>query len=107
MHVLIRAPMPSSAAPRSEPRRSPAAFATTRWSVVLHASQPNAPESHVALTRLCQSYWFPLYAHVRRSGYDRHDAEDLTQGFFARMLERDLLARADPGRGRFRSFVLT
>lgn len=60
-----------------------------------------------ALARLCQIYWFPLYAQVRRRGYSAHDAQDLTQEFFARLLANDTLALADPKRGRFRSFVLT
>lgn len=98
--------MPSSAAPAA-PRRSPAEFATTHWSVVLHAQRRDAPEAQAALAHLCQGYWFPLYAHVRRLGYGVHDAQDLTQAFFARMLERELFSRADPARGRFRSFVLT
>ncbi|MES2694695.1 MAG: sigma-70 family RNA polymerase sigma factor [Verrucomicrobiota bacterium] len=94
-------------APR--PLRQPAGFATTRWSVVLHAgragSQPGS--AHEALARLCRTYWFPLYAHVRRRGFSSHDAEDLTQAFFARLLARQSIAQADPTRGRFRAFILT
>src|SRR5437868_4015696 len=102
---------PSSAEPAesARPLRRPARFATTRWSVVLHAgragSQPTLARE--ALARLCRTYWFPLYAHVRRRGFSAHDAEDLTQGFFARLLHRHSIAQADPNRGRFRSFILT
>lgn len=94
-------PPPDSAAPR--PR---AQFATTHWSVVLRAGRADAPEAGEALARLCQTYWYPLYVQVRRRGHNAHDAQDLTQGFFARLLEGDLIARADPARGRFRSLVL-
>lgn len=82
-------------------------FATTRWSVVLRAGAGHDTNAGDALARLCESYWFPLYAHVRRRGYSAHDAQDLTQAFFARLLQQGLLSRADPARGRFRSFVLT
>src|SRR5437868_3725397 len=90
-------------------RREAARFATTRWSVVLHAGRAgaNAEAAHAALARLCRTYWFPLYAHVRRRGFGAHDAEDLTQDFFARLLARQSIAQADPARGRFRSFILT
>src|SRR3954466_15053456 len=90
-------------------RREAARFATTRWSVVLHAGRAGAnPEAaHAALTRLCRTYWFPLYAHVRRRGFGAHDAEDLTQAFFAQLLARGSIAHADPVRGRFRAFILT
>jgi RNA polymerase sigma-70 factor (ECF subfamily) len=84
-------------------------FATTRWSVVLHAGRPASRGSSArdALARLCRTYWFPLYAHVRRRGFSPHDAEDLTQEFFARLLARQSIAQADPTRGRFRAFILT
>lgn len=96
---------PSSAA-GSAPR-PPAQFATTHWSMVLRAGRNDTAGAVEALARLCQVYWFPLYAQVRRRGYSAHDAQDLTQGFFARLLANDTLAHADPARGRFRSFVLT
>jgi RNA polymerase sigma factor (sigma-70 family) len=67
----------------------------------------NATGAVEALARLCKIYWYPLYVQVRRRGYNAHDAQDLTQGFFARLLAHDTIARADPARGRFRSFVLT
>ena len=85
----------------------PAVFATTHWSVVLTAGQNDVPQAQDALEKLCQTYWYPLYAYVRRRGYARADAEDLTQAFFAWLLERDWLGGADQQRGRFRSFLLT
>ena len=81
-------------------------FATTRWSLVAAAQDPAAPESRQALADLCAAYWYPVYAYVRRRGYDHHKAQDLTQGFFARLLEKNDLAAADRTRGRFRSFLL-
>jgi DNA-directed RNA polymerase specialized sigma24 family protein len=81
-------------------------FATTHWSVVLRAGQPGMPGVHEALERLCLLYWYPIYAYVRRRGYAPEDAQDLTQEFFAHMLERNVVARADPHKGRFRSFLL-
>ncbi|MEO6569789.1 MAG: sigma factor [Opitutaceae bacterium] len=87
--------------------RLPARFATTHWSMVLRAGRHDTAGAGEALARLCQIYWYPLYAQVRRRGYSAHDAQDLTQSFFARLLAHDTLARADPQRGRFRSFVLT
>ena len=82
-------------------------FATTHWSVVLAAAKSSSPHCQQALGTLCQTYWFPLYAYLRRQGYDTHQAEDYTQAFFARMLERHDLRLADPKRGRFRSFLLS
>lgn len=82
-------------------------FNTTHWSVVLTAGQAGVPGSSEALEQLCRSYWYPLYAYVRRRGYSPEDAQDGTQSFFARLLEGDLLQRASPARGRFRSFLLT
>jgi RNA polymerase sigma-70 factor (ECF subfamily) len=81
-------------------------FATTRWSLVLRAGQGDSPQATAALEDLCRAYWYPLYAFVRRSGYGAEDARDLTQAFFARLLEKQWLADADPARGRFRSFLL-
>jgi len=82
-------------------------FATTHWSIVLTAGQVDAPRAQNALEKLCQTYWHPLYAYARRRGYSPDDAKDLTQGFFAWVLERNWVARADQQRGRFRSFLLT
>jgi DNA-directed RNA polymerase specialized sigma24 family protein len=82
-------------------------FATTHWSVVLQAGAGDSPAAQPALERLCQTYWLPLYAYVRRRGYSPEDAQDLTQEFFARLLQRRWLASADPHRGRFRAVLLT
>jgi RNA polymerase sigma-70 factor (ECF subfamily) len=82
-------------------------FATTRWSVVLAAGRSNTTHARAALEKLCRIYWYPLYAYVRRRGHSPEDAQDLTQEFFAQLLERQSLAKADSNRGRFRSFLLT
>ena len=78
----------------------------TQWTAVLAAGSRPSPESAAALERLCTLYWYPLYAFVRRSGYSPPDAEDLTQEFFARLLEHNWISAADPQKGRFRSFLL-
>lgn len=83
-----------------------ARFVTTHWSVVLVAGRTDSTRAANALARLCQTYWFPLYAYIRRRGVSPADAQDLTQEFFAQLLERHALASADPNRGRFRSFLL-
>ena len=83
------------------------AFATTRWSLVLAAGAAPSERADRALGELCADYWHPLYAYLRRRGYDADDACDLAQAFFARLLEQRSLAAADPVRGRFRSFLLT
>ena len=77
-------------------------FSATRWSVVLAA----AGDAQDALATLCRAYWYPLYAFLRRQGLSTHDAEDVTQGFFAHLLERDALAKVDRAKGRFRTFLL-
>jgi RNA polymerase sigma factor (sigma-70 family) len=81
-------------------------FATTHWSVVLAAADADSPRAKGALERLCRTYWYPLYAYVRRRGYSHEDAQDLTQGFLVQLLERHSFARADASKGRFRSFLL-
>lgn len=81
-------------------------FCTTRWSVVLHAQDGNAQDARSALETLCRAYWPPLYAYARRHGHSAHDAEDLTQGFFARLLEKDHLRAVQREKGRFRQFML-
>jgi RNA polymerase sigma factor (sigma-70 family) len=81
-------------------------FATTRWSVVLEAAQGRSGDSSEALAMLCQTYWYPLYAFVRRQGHRPDEAEDLTQEFFARLMEKKYLAEVGPEKGRFRSFLL-
>ena len=82
-------------------------FATTPWSVVLAAGRTEQAAAAAALEQLCHEYWFPIYAFIRRKGHDAHQAEDLTQGFFSRLLEKNWLEAADPDRGRFRTFLLT
>jgi RNA polymerase sigma-70 factor (ECF subfamily) len=82
-------------------------FATTNWSVVLTAAQGESTGAHEALSQICRSYWYPLYAYVRRRGHAAHDAQDLTQAFFLRLLERNWVDAADRERGRFRTFLLT
>jgi RNA polymerase sigma factor (sigma-70 family) len=96
--------------PPEEPDRSGSRtgrFHTTCWDDVLAARGPDGPEAREALAELCRAYWYPLYAYVRRKGYPREQAEDLTQGFFSDGLARNFLRAADPHRGRFRSFLLT
>ncbi len=82
-------------------------FATTRWSVLLAAKSQNSPEAAAALEQLCQTYWYPVYAQVRRRGHSPEESEDLTQAFFASLLEREWFALAQRNRGRFRSFLLS
>jgi RNA polymerase sigma-70 factor (ECF subfamily) len=82
-------------------------FPTTRWSLVVAAGNPHRKEARAALVYLCETYWFPLYAYLRRRGYRADHAQDLTQEFLIRVLEGRYLDRADSGRGRFRSFILT
>ena len=81
-------------------------FATTRWSLVLDASSELTPGGRQALATLCEVYWYPLYAYLRRQGHRAEDAQDLTQGFFAYLLDKHSLHRVDRTRGRFRSFLL-
>jgi RNA polymerase sigma-70 factor (ECF subfamily) len=81
-------------------------FQTTHWSLVLAARDRAAPQARAALADLCAAYWYPLYAFVRRKGHDPERAADLTQEFFARLLEKDYLRSVDPAKGRFRSFLL-
>ncbi len=90
----------------SEPQAPGGVFATTHWSVVLAAGQQDTPQSAAALEQLCRTYWYPLYVYVRRRGYGPEDAEDLTQQFFAVLLQHEYFRLADPRRGRFRTFLL-
>lgn len=85
----------------------PREFVTTHWSVVLLAGEAESAEATAALEHLCRLYWYPLYACVRRQGHTAEDAQDLTQAFFARLLQKNYLQRADRERGRFRTFLLT
>src|SRR5229473_8512758 len=82
-------------------------FPTTRWTLVIAASDPQRKEARYALVSLCEAYWYPLYAYVRRRGYPADRAQDLTQEFFTRVVEGRYLDRADPEKGRFRAFILT
>ncbi len=91
--------------PSNDPSPSPI-FVTTRWSVVLAAQDEISTRADVALETLCRTYWYPIYAYVRRSGCEAHDAQDLTQEFFARLLARKWLQAAVRERGRFRTFLL-
>src|SRR6267378_1593560 len=83
-----------------------ATFGTTHWSVVLAVGQNDREKAHAALAQLCAAYWYPLYVFARRQGYDATETEDLTQEFFARLLQSNDLAEVSPERGRFRSFLL-
>jgi len=92
--------------PEDRPFSERPAFATTCWSEVRRAALLSGGASE-SLERLCSTYWFPLYAFLRRSGHDPDDAQDYVQSFFADLLSRDSLQAADPSRGRFRTFLLT
>ena len=85
----------------------PSQFPTTRWTLVVAAGDPHRKEARSALVSLCENYWYPLYAYLRRRGYPADQAQDLTQEFFIRVLEGRYLDRADPEKGRFRAFLLT
>ena len=82
-------------------------FTTTRWTLVLAAKRRHDPGGPEAFARLCERYYEPLYSYLRRRGESVEDAQDLTQGFIARLLEKDVLRHADPARGKFRAFLLT
>jgi len=82
-------------------------FATTHWSVILAAGNQSSPDYTRALSTLCETYWLPIYAYLRRRGYNRQQAEDYTQSFFAGLLERQSIGKADREKGKFRSFLLT
>lgn len=86
----------------AEPHR----FHTTRWSLVAQASGPSGEAERTALDELLRAYWYPLYAFSRRSGHSEHDAQDLVQGFFTTLLEKDYVGDADQERGRFRTFLI-
>jgi len=89
----------------SEPARQ-SCFVTTHWSVVAAAGAGDSAQARAALEKLCSTYWYPLYAFVRRLGHNAHDAEDVVQSFFTACLENNYLAAADEEKGRFRSFLL-
>src|SRR5262245_28585690 len=81
-------------------------FTTTHWSVVLAAGHDSSPGAQEALEKLCRTYWYPLYAYVRQRGHTPQDAQDLTQEFFLRLLDKHYLADVDPSKGKFRSFLM-
>src|SRR5690242_17833382 len=82
-------------------------FATTHWSVVLTAGDSDLALAANALEQLCSKYWYPVYAFIRHRAFNAHDAEDLTQAFFAHLLEKAAIKHADPQKGKFRTFLLT
>jgi DNA-directed RNA polymerase specialized sigma24 family protein len=86
--------------------RGPDYFSTTHWSLIVMAGDRQSPRARQALEALCRRYWFPLYAYVRRAGVGRHEAQDLTQEFFGRFLDKEYLSDVDRQRGRFRAFLL-
>ncbi len=81
-------------------------FRTTHWSMVLAAGDAGSPEASTALEKLCRVYWYPLYSFIRQHGHAEHEAQDLTQEFFFRLLDGDALRTVHPGKGKFRSFLL-
>ena len=97
--------MPPPAPSRDRPTSAGAQFAATQWSLVL-ATRRDSAERPEALQRLCRAYWLPIYSYIRRRGQTPADAEDLTQGFFASLLEGDFLERSDPAKGRFRGYLV-
>ena len=96
--------MPENSTRLSGPPRD--YFATTRWTVVLAAGDRSAPEADIALEELCRTYWYPLYAYIRRHGHSKEDAEDLAQSFFARFLQKNYLEKLRSEYGKFRAFLL-
>jgi RNA polymerase sigma factor (sigma-70 family) len=98
--------MSTSQANSDPPPGASSRFATTHWTVVVAARDGDDDRARAALAELCRMYWYPLYAFVRRKGHRADEAQDLTQEFFARLLEKDFLAVIDRGKGKFRSFLL-
>jgi RNA polymerase sigma-70 factor (ECF subfamily) len=98
--------MSATDADQGPPHADTGWFATTHWSVIRAAGQIGTSEAEAALEKLCRAYWYPLYAFVRRRGYNEHDASDVTQGFFEHLFEHDTLNRVGREKGRFRSFLL-
>lgn len=103
----VNTTVPTTPASEAGAEARGAVFVTTQWSVVLAASRSDTTKAQAALEKLCLAYWYPLYAYVRRRGHPAPDAQDLTQAFFARLLERHWVSAADRERGRFRTFLLT
>src|SRR5262249_30332802 len=104
---ITRAAMADTNIPdnESESGQSPQ-FKQTHWSLVRRAAGLDSSESREALEALCRTYWFPIYAFIRRQGHSPHDAQDLPQEFFVRLIEGQSIARADPQLGKFRTFLL-
>ena len=100
----VNSAQPAERGPDPKPEAS--CFVTTRWTVVLAAGQPGLPQAAQALEELCATYWYPLYAYVRRQGQSKEDAEDLVQGFFTRFLDKNYLAGLSHEKGKFRAFLL-
>jgi RNA polymerase sigma-70 factor (ECF subfamily) len=96
----------TSSAPGSESHPGPGRFQTTHWSLVVAAGDPASPRAREALAALCSVYWYPVYAYVRRQGFGVDQAQDLTQEFFSRLLEKEFLAQVRPDKGKFRAFLL-
>lgn len=92
--------------PIANTSRANGIFATTHWTAVLTAGRGHSPQADGALEELCRTYWYPLYAYIRRQGHSREDAQDLTQGFFAGLLEKNYLESVSSDKGKFRSFLL-
>lgn len=92
--------------PRDEAASSPQWFRTTHWSLVSLAGDADSPQATAALEKLCRTYWLPIYSYIRRQGYGPHDAQDLAQGFFARLLRLDSLSAVGQAKGKFRTFLL-
>jgi RNA polymerase sigma factor (sigma-70 family) len=105
----LNSSQPTTDHPDTPPERAvrQAVFATTHWTVVLTAGRSETTNATAALEKLCQTYWYPLYGYVRRCGHSPEDAQDLTQAFFARLLEGQWIGRADREKGKFRSFLLS
>lgn len=99
--------MSSSKREGKEAHRKENRFLTTRWTVVRDAGNPESSDYRAARAMLCETYWYPIYGYLRRYGCDPHESEDLTQGFLARMLDKDDFRLADPVRGKFRAFLMT
>ena len=106
--ILVNAVKTTPGPPSQEAKSRAGWFASTRWSIVLEAGDSATTSAHAlsALSELCQMYWRPMYAFLRKEGYGPEDAQDLTQGFFADLIETRAYARADREKGRFRSFLL-
>lgn len=96
----------NAAPPAEGAHPGPCQFTTTHWSIVLAAREGESEQADQALAQLCACYWYPLYAFVRRRGFNHHDAEDLTQSFFCRLLDRNYLRAVDYRKGHFRTFLL-